>query len=131
MSYYCSECIVTWSPDETDRGDCPTCGGGTVPQQAPAGSDTPPSPLELAEIAHVAARLCWLWPDDDAQRMAAIEACDAINVDYIGALAKVMHDTAASAHVARRALAEALRNAADRIYASEGRAEVAHDDDAA
>jgi hypothetical protein len=68
----------------------------------------------------MAARLCWLWPDDHEQRMAAVQACGAINVDYIEALAKLMHDTAASAHVARRELAEALRKAADRIYATDG-----------
>lgn len=120
MSYYCSECVVTWWPDQTDQGQCPTCGGGTVRTQEPAGDDAQVSPLELAETAHMAARLCWLWPDDDEQRTAAIQACEAINVDYIGALAKVMHDTAASAHVARRELAEALRKAADRVYATDG-----------
>jgi hypothetical protein len=36
-------------------------------------------------------------------------------------LAKVMDDAAASADVAHRQLAEALRNAADHIYATEGR----------
>jgi hypothetical protein len=91
--------------------------------QEPATDNAHVSPLELAETAHMAARLCWLWPDDDEQRTAAIQACDAINVDYIGALAKVMADTAASAHVARRQLAEALRKAADQIYAAEGRRE--------
>jgi hypothetical protein len=121
MSHYCSECVVNWSPDQTDRGHCPTCGGGTVHSQGPATDHAQVTPLELAETAHMAARLCWLWPDDDEQRTAAIQACDAINVDYIGALAKVMDDTAASAHVARRQLAEALRKAADRIYATEGR----------
>jgi hypothetical protein len=115
MSYYCSECVVNWWPDQTDHGHCPTC-GGAVDSQEPADA----SPLELAETAHMAARLCWLWPDDPEQRTAAIQACDAINVDYIGALASVMRDTAASAHVARRELAEALRKAADRIYATEG-----------
>jgi hypothetical protein len=120
MSHYCSACVVNWSPDQTDRGHCPTCGGDTVHSQAIA-TDAPISRLELAETAHMAARLCWLWPDDHEQRVAAIQACDAINVDYIGALASVMHDTAASAHIARRELAEALRKAADRIYATEGR----------
>jgi hypothetical protein len=120
MSYYCSECVVNWWPGQTDGGQCPTCGGGTVRSQEPA-SDADVSPLELAETAHMAARLCWLWPDDDEQRTAAIQACDAINVDYIVALAKIMDDTAASAHVARRQLAEALRKAADQIYASAGR----------
>ena len=67
------------------------------------------------------ARLCWLWPDDHEQRVAAVQACAAIGVDYIEALAKVMRDTAASAHVARRELAEALRRAADHVYATEGR----------
>jgi len=56
------------------------------------------SPLELVETAHMAARLCWMWPDDHEQRTAAIQACDAINVDYIGALAKIIRDTAATAH---------------------------------
>ena len=121
MSFYCSECVVNWSPDSTDDGHCPTCGAGTVRSEEPAGDDVHISPLELAETAHMAARLCWLWPDDHEQRMAAVQACEAINVDYIEALAKIMHDTAASAHVARRELAEALRKAADRIYASEGR----------
>jgi hypothetical protein len=120
MSFYCPECVVNWSPDDADRGYCPTCGAGTVRSQEPAGDDAHVSPLALAEIAHMAARLCWLWPDDHEQRTAAVEACEAINVDYIGVLAKIMHDTAASAHVARRELAEALRKAADRIYATEG-----------
>jgi hypothetical protein len=79
------------------------------------------SRLELAETAHMAARLCWLWPDDHDQRLAAVQACEAVGVDYIGALAKVMDHTGASAHVARRELAEALRKAADRIYATDGR----------
>jgi hypothetical protein len=118
MSYYCSQCVVNWWPGQTDGGQCPTCGGGTVRSQEPAGDHVHVSPLELAETAHMAARLCWLWPDDDEQRTAAIQACDAINVDYIGALAKVMDDTAASAHVARRHLAEALRKAADHVYAT-------------
>jgi DNA-directed RNA polymerase subunit RPC12/RpoP len=118
MSYYCSECVVNW-PDKTDLGQCPTCGGGTIPSQQPAGEQRVPSPLELAETAHMAARLCWLWPDDHEQRAAAVQACDAINLDYIAALAKFMGDTAASAHVARRELAEALRKAADRIYATQ------------
>jgi hypothetical protein len=121
MSFYCSECVVNWSPDSTDDGHCPTCGAGTVRSEEPAGDDVRISPLELAETAHMAARLCWLWPDDHEQRMAAVQACAAINVDYIEVLAKIMHDTAASAHVARRELAEALRKTADRIYASEGR----------
>jgi hypothetical protein len=86
------------------------------------------SPLELAETAHMAARLCWMWPDDHEQRTVAIQACAAINVDYIGALAKLMHDTGASAHVARRMLAEALRKAADRIYATDGRVDERGDD---
>ena len=121
MSYYCSECVVEWMPHQTEHGHCPTCGGGTVRRQEPAGAAADVSPLELAETAHMAARLCWLWPDDHEQRTAAIQACDAVNVDYIGVLAKIMDDTAASAHVARRALAEALRKAADRIYATDGR----------
>jgi hypothetical protein len=121
MSYYCSECVVNWGPDQTDRGHCPTCGGGTVRSQDPASDDAGASPLELAETAHMAARLCWLWPDDHELRTAAIQACAAINVDYIEALAKVMHDTAAAAHVARRQLAEALRRGADRIHATDGR----------
>jgi hypothetical protein len=121
MSYYCSECVVNWWPYQTDDGHCPTCGGGMVPRQELASDEAHVSPLELAETAHMAARLCWLWPDDHEQRTAAIQACAAIDVDYIGALAKVMHDTAASAHVARRRLAEALREAADRIYATDGR----------
>jgi hypothetical protein len=85
----------------------------------PTSDEANPSPLELAETAHMAARLCWLWPDDHEQRMAAVQACAAIDVDYIEALATVMRDTAASAHVARRELAEALRKAADRIYATQ------------
>jgi DNA-directed RNA polymerase subunit RPC12/RpoP len=118
MSYYCSECVVDW-PDQADGEQCPTCGGGTVLRQEPAGDEAHASPLELTETAHMAARLCWLWPDDHEQRMAAVQACAAINVDYIEALATVMHDTAASAHVARRELAEALRKAADRLYATQ------------
>jgi hypothetical protein len=121
MSFYCSECVVNWPPDGTDNGHCPTCGAGTVRSEEAAGDDAPVSPLELVETAHMAARLCWLWPDDHEQRMAAVQACAAMDVDYIAALATIMHDTAASAHVARRELAEALRTAADRIYASEGR----------
>jgi len=120
MSYYCSECVVDWSPNQTDQGHCPTCGAGTVRRQEPGNADAGISPLELAETAHMAARLCWLWPDDHELRMAAIEACDAIDMDYIEALANVMHDTEVSAHVARRELAEALRRTADRIYASGG-----------
>jgi hypothetical protein len=121
MSFYCSECVVNWPPDSTDHGHCPTCGAGTVRSEEPAGDDAHPSLLALAETAHMAARICWLWPDDHEQRTAAIQACAAIDVDYIGVLAKIMHDTAASAQVARREVAEALRKAADRIYASEGR----------
>jgi hypothetical protein len=49
-------------------------------------------------------------------------------VDFIGALAKVMHDTGAFAEVARRQLAEALRKAADRIYANGGRVGDREDD---
>jgi DNA-directed RNA polymerase subunit RPC12/RpoP len=118
MSYYCSECVVDWWPDQTDGQHCPTCGAGTVHRQQPSGDEVHASPLELAETAHMAARLCWLWPDDHEQRMAAVQACAAINVDYIGALSTIMQDTAASAHVARRELAEALRKAADRMYAT-------------
>ena len=120
MSYYCSAC-VNWWPDQTDEGQCPACGGGTAAEQEPASDGAEISPLELVETAHMAARLCWLWPNDHEQRMAAVQACEAINVDYIEAVAKVMQDTAASAHVARRELAEALRKAADRIYATDGR----------
>lgn len=120
MSYYCSEC-VNWWPDQTDQGQCPTCGGGTAHGQEPASDGAEASLLELVETAHMAARLCWLWPNDHEQRMAGVQACEAINLDYIEALAKVMQDTAASAHVARRELAEALRKAADGIYATDGR----------
>jgi hypothetical protein len=119
MAYYCSECVVDWWPDQTDGEHCPTCGGGTVRRLEPTSDEADPSPLELVETAHMAARLCWLWPDDHEQRMAAVQACAAIDVDYIEALAKVMRDTAASAHVARRELAEALRKAADRTYATQ------------
>ena len=118
MSYYCSECVVSWWPYQTDDGLCPTC-GSTVGTQAQDGHDAGVSQLELAETAHMAARLCWLWPDDHEQRMAAVEACAAINVDYIEALAHIMQSTGASARVARRELAEALRKAADRIYATD------------
>lgn len=118
MSYYCSECVVDW-PDQTDGEHCPTCGRGTVRRQEPSSDEAVPSPLELAETAHMAARLCWLWPDDHEQRLAAVQACAAIDVDYIGALAQIMQDTAASADVARRELAEALRKAADRIHAAQ------------
>ena len=117
VSHYCSECVVTWGPSQTDERQCPTCGADTVPSPKPAGA----SPLERIETAHMAARLCWLWPDDEEQRAAAIDACDAINIDYIGALAEMMEDSAASAHVVRREFAEALRKAADRIYAADGR----------
>jgi uncharacterized protein YidB (DUF937 family) len=79
----------------------------------------------------MAARLCWMWPDDHEQRIAAVQACDAINVDYIGAVAKVMSQTGVSAHVARRKLAEALRKAADRIYAADGRLDERDEDVAA
>jgi len=128
MSYYCSECVVNWSPYQTDQGQCPTCGGGVRRSQEAVGDERVASPLELAETAHMAARLCWLWPDDHDQRTAAIQACEAINLDYIGALAKLMHETEASAHVARRVLAEALRNGADRIYATDGRRAEREDD---
>ncbi|MGH2941340.1 MAG: hypothetical protein ACRDLN_00995 [Solirubrobacteraceae bacterium] len=121
MSYYCTECTVNWWAYQTDDGQCPTCGGGTVRAARHAGDSADVSPLELAETAHMAARLCWLWPDDHEQRMAAVQACAAINVDYIEVLAKIMQDTGASAHVARRELAEALRKAADRVYASDQR----------
>jgi hypothetical protein len=131
MSYYCSACVMDWSAHQTDQGQCPTCGGGTVRRLERAGEERAISRLELAETAHMAARLCWMWPDDHEQRTAAVHACDAINVDYIGALAKVMHDTGASAHVARRQLAEALRTAADRIYATDGRADEWDEDVAA
>lgn len=131
MSYYCSACVVDWSPNQTDRGHCPTCGGGTVRRLKDAGDERLVSRLELAETAHMAARLCWMWPDDHEQRTAAIQACETINVDYIGALAKVMGDTGASAHVARRQLAEALRKAADRVYATDGRVDESDDDIAA
>jgi hypothetical protein len=120
MSYYCSECVVNWWPDQIDGGHCPTCGGGIVRTKEPAVEAATLSRLELAETAHMAARLCWLWPDDHEQRIAAIQACAAVNVDYIEALAKVMHDTGASAEAARRQLAEALRRASDRIYAADG-----------
>ncbi|MEA2188709.1 MAG: hypothetical protein QOK16_3720 [Solirubrobacteraceae bacterium] len=128
MSYYCSECVVNWFPHQTDQGQCPTCGAGMVRKQEHLGDDASVSPLELAEIAHMAARLCWMWPDDHEQRTAAIQACAAINVDYIGALASLMHDRGASAHIARRHVAEALRKAADRIYASESRTGARQDD---
>jgi hypothetical protein len=131
MSNYCSICVMDWSPHQTDDGRCPTCGGGTVRRLERAGEERVPSRLELAETAHMAARLCWMWPDDHEQRTVAVHACDAINVDYIGALAKVMHDTGASAHAARRELAEALRKAADRIYATDGRADEWDEDVAA
>ena len=121
MLHYCAKCVADWSSDETDQGHCPTCGGDTVSRLKGAGEERVISRLEMAETAHMAARLCWIWPDDHEQRTAAIQACDAINVDYIGALAKVMHDRGSSAHVARRELAEALRKAADRIYAADGR----------
>jgi len=121
MSYYCSECVVDW-PDQTDGEHCPTCGGGTI-RREPTSDKPHVSALELAETAHMAARLCWLWPDDHEQRMAAVQACAAIDVDYIGALAQLMRDRAAPAHVARRELTEALRKAADRIYATESRSD--------
>jgi hypothetical protein len=131
MTYHCSACVVDWSAHQTDQGHCPTCGGGTVRRLKRAGGERAVSRLELAETAHMAARLCWMWPDDHEQRTAAIQACDAINVDYIGALAKVMHQRGASAHAARRELAEALRKAADRIYATEGRVDEWDEDVAA
>lgn len=120
MSHYCSECVVDWSPDQIDQGHCPTCGGGTIRRQERAGDKADVTPLQLAETAHMAARLCWLWPGDHEQRATAVQACAAINVDYIGALAALMENTAASADVARRELAEALRRAADRMYAADG-----------
>jgi hypothetical protein len=39
MSYYCSECVVNWSPYQTDQGCCPKCGGGTVRRQEPESDD--------------------------------------------------------------------------------------------
>jgi hypothetical protein len=131
MSYHCSACVVDWSLQQTDGGQCPSCGGGTVRRLKDAAADRVPSRLELAETAHMAARLCWMWPGDHEQRIAAIKACEAIDVDYIGALAKLMHDTGASAHVTRRQLAEALRRTADRIYAADGRIDEWDEDAAA
>jgi hypothetical protein len=109
---------VDW-PDQTDGEHCPTCGRGIIRRDEPTSDKPHVNALELAETAHLAARLCWLWPDDHEQRMAAVQACAAIDVDYIGALATIMHDTTAPAHVARRELAEALRKTADRIYATQ------------
>jgi hypothetical protein len=116
VSSYCSECVVTWG--QTDEGQCPTCGAETVPSSPKLAAA---SRLERIETAHMAARLCWLWPDDEEQRAVAIQACAAIDIDYIGALAEMMDDSTASAHAVRRAFAEALRKAADRIYAADGR----------
>jgi DNA-directed RNA polymerase subunit RPC12/RpoP len=131
MSYYCSACVTDWSPQQIDEGRCPSCGGDTVRRLERSEDKRVVSRLELAETAHMAARLCWMWPDDHEQRTAAIQACNAISVDYIGALAKVIHDTGASAHVARRELAEALRRTADRIYAADGRVDEWDEDIAA
>jgi hypothetical protein len=39
MSYYCAECVVNWWPYQTDHGNCPSCGGGTVRQQERASDD--------------------------------------------------------------------------------------------
>jgi len=74
MSYYCSECVVNWSPYQCDRGNCPTCGGGTVRRQEPASDDAD----TLYRIAHAEAakrdayaRFELYYADREQERQAA------------------------------------------------------------
>jgi hypothetical protein len=39
MSHYCSECLVNWSPHQTDHAHCPKCGAGTVSRTEPVSDD--------------------------------------------------------------------------------------------
>lgn len=39
MTYYCSECVVSWWPYQARDGCCPSCGGGTTRRQEPASDD--------------------------------------------------------------------------------------------
>lgn len=75
-----------------------------------------PSPLEMAEVAHMAARSSWLWPEDEELRQASIEACSGLGVDYLEALARTVELTGTSIDLARREVAEALRRTADRVW---------------
>lgn len=75
-----------------------------------------PSQLEMAEVAHMAARSSWLWPEDEELREAAAEACAAFGVDYLEVLARTVETSGMSINLARREVAEALRRSADRVW---------------
>ena len=62
MSYYCSECVVSWWPYQARGGCCPRCGGGTSRRQEPASDDA----AALFELARAEA--------ERRERFAAFEA---------------------------------------------------------
>lgn len=72
----------------------------------------------VAESAHITARACWLYPEDDEARMHAVEACAIAGVDYIGAVAAMMEATGCDADMARYHVAESWRRAAERLRAN-------------
>lgn len=84
------------------------------PADYPTGWDN--TELEHFEVAHMACRAAWLWPEDDARRAIALAASYQCGVDYIERVAQVCTDTGADLDTARRAIAEAFRHRADELH---------------
>lgn len=74
-----------------------------------------PNDVYVAEAAHVSSRGAWLEPEDDDQRIMAIECCAAVGVSWIDAVAEVMEDTNCDANTARYMVAESLHHLATRV----------------
>lgn len=73
--------------------------------------------LEHFEVAHMACRAAWLWPEDHMRRAIAVVASDQCGVNYFERLEMIIRDLGADMPTARRELAEAFRHRADELYA--------------
>jgi hypothetical protein len=71
---------------------------------------------ERIEIAAMAARCTWIWPNDELLAANATMACARIGMDYPGAIARMVIDLGASLSTARREMAASLQRLADRVY---------------
>lgn len=72
--------------------------------------------MEALEDAHVCARIAWYMPDAEGAQDNAIAACKRVGVNYMRMLEDYWKNTGCSWDLARRQIAEWLRQEADNEF---------------
>lgn len=92
----------------------------TLPNSMPV--DVPDDPtqrvehrilMESLEDAHICARLAWYRADEEDAQANAIAACKVVGVNYLHMVEQYLLGTGCSFDIAKRQVAEWLRDAAD------------------